>query len=581
MYMDMLKIEEINNLRNSVDIVEVISKYIPLVQKGRNNFGVCPFHDDHSPSMSVSKEKQIYKCFTCGATGNVFNFIMDYENVSFKEALLIVSKLSGNEIDLTGIKSKTLPNQQLYDIYEISTKFYQNNINTVNGKKAKEYLSNRQINEEIIKEFHIGLSLKDDDLLASLLINKGYEKQNIINSGLIIKTNSGLFDIYKNRIMFPLWDIGGRIVGYSGRVYNGEKDSKYINTRETEIFKKGDLLYNYHRAKDDAREKNTIIIVEGFMDVIRLYSVGIKNVVATMGTAVTKQQVNLIKRMAKNIILCFDGDSAGEKATMSCLIEFENIGIQPKIIRLEEDLDPDDYIKKYGKDKFSLKLENSINSIDFKMLYLKNGKDFKNSLDLSNYINNVIDELNKMDDEILKEITLNKISIESGIDLQVLKGKLKPIIKDGKQNPIKKTTRKFDKYEKAQMYLVYYMLRSIEVIKLYNKKVTFMPTERYRKLAYEIDYFYKKMNGNLQNFEADFITYLTTENQKMLSVVSEIQNLNMRDEYTIDEINDYVNTILEFNIKTECTKLKEAMINELDPVKKANLLQKIIELKKN
>ena len=576
--MDILSNDEINNIRSSVDIVEVISRYIPLTQKGKNYFGICPFHDDHSPSLSVSKEKQIYSCFTCGATGNVFRFIQDYENVSFKEALKIVADFAGININIGNIKNKVLPNQELFDIYDISTKFYQNNINTKDGINAKKYLHDRQINDEVIKEFQIGLALKKDDLLVTLLNNKNFSKQNMLKSGLVVKRDKGYCDIYYNRIMFPLYDLRGRIVAYSGRIYNGEKDSKYINTMETEIFKKGEILYNYHRAKDEARIKNQIIIVEGFMDVIRLHSVGIKNVVATMGTAVTKNQANLIKRMAKNVILCFDGDEAGAKATFSCSNELSNIGVIPKIIRLEENLDPDDYIKKYGKDKFLIKLENCIRVMDFKLMYLKKGKDFNKPIEKADYINNVINELNKIDDDILKELTIKKISEESGLDVDLLKSKMKTK-KDVNDKP-KIQEKKHDKYEKAQMYLIYYMLRSVSVIKTYDKKVTYIPIEKYRKLAYEISYFYRK-NNLTEIVEADFITYLSTENEKLIKVLGEINSLNLKEEYTQDQIDDYVNTINEFNAKSECNLLKQKMKEELDPLEKAKMLQRIIDLKKD
>ena len=379
--------------------------------------------------------------------------------------------------------------------------------------------------------------------------------------------------------MFPLYDTKGNIVGYSGRIYNGEKDSKYINTMETEIFKKGELLYNYHRAKDEARKKDQIIIVEGFMDVIRLYSVGIKNVVATMGTSVTKTQANLIKRMAKNIILCFDGDDAGAKATFSCSTELNSMGIIPKIIRLEEDLDPDDYIKKYGKERFEYKLNNPINVMDFKLMYLKKGKNFNNNIEKANYINSVIEELNKIDDDILKELTLQKISNESGIDIDLLKSKIKPVEKNI-QNVEKKEKKKYTKYEKAQMYLIYYMLKSPSVIKAYDRKVTYIPTEKYRKLAYEISYYYKK-NCSIDGInEADFITHLSSENEKLLNVLGEINRLGLKEEFTQDEIDDYINVINEFNLKKECNNLGEKIHNELSPIEKAKLLQRIIDLKK-
>ena len=294
----MLQTEEINQIRSSVDIVDVISNYLPLTQKGKNYFGVCPFHDDHSPSMSVSKEKQIYTCFSCGATGNVFKFLMDYENITFPEAIQKVANQAGISVDLH-IKSHQVNQtyQKLYDIYDYTLKCYQNHLNTESGQVAKEYLKDRNISEEIIKEFQIGLSFQKRDQLTKMLLRKDYSNQALLRSGIVIQNEYGYADIYYDRIMFPLYDMMGRVVGFSGRVYHGEKEFKYVNTKETEIFKKGELLYNYHRSKDIARQKNQVIVMEGFMDVIRAYTIGVQNTVATMGTAVTKQQALSLKKM--------------------------------------------------------------------------------------------------------------------------------------------------------------------------------------------------------------------------------------------------------------------------------------------
>ena len=299
--------EEIISIQRKVDIVDVIKDYVPLIQKGKNYFGICPFHDDHTPSMSVSPERQKYKCFTCGNSGNVFNFVMEYEKVSFIEAVKIVANKIGISIDINTTKKIEVnnTNKRLYEIYDIATKFYLNNLNTTYGKDAKKYLSNRQVDDQIIKEFNIGLSLSDTELY-DILKSKKYTDEEIIMSAVGVKSGNKIYDLYKNRIMFPLYDLEGKVVGFSGRRYDGIKEQKYINTKETAIFKKGELLYNYHIAKNYARKEKSIIVVEGFMAAIRLSTIGVKNVVATMGTAVTKNQASLIEKMAPNIILMFD-----------------------------------------------------------------------------------------------------------------------------------------------------------------------------------------------------------------------------------------------------------------------------------
>lgn len=575
--MPLISPEEINRIKDSNDIVDTISKYIPLVPKGKNFFGVCPFHEDHSPSMSVSKEKQIYTCFSCGATGNVIKFIEDYENVSFMEALKILADRAGIILSVGPVsKKETNKNGSFYDIYDLSSKFYHNNINTALGKSAKEYLKKRDIDEAIIKEFGIGLALKKHDMLTNLLINKKFDMNILIKSGLVVRNEHGYLDSYYNRIMFPLWDLTGKVVGFSGRIYNGEKDApKYINSKESEIFKKGELLYNYHRAKDEARKENRVIIMEGFMDVIRAYTIGLKNVVAMMGTAVTKEQALLIKRMAKDVILCFDGDRAGEKATLSCSEELLKIGVTPKIIHLEEDLDPDEYISTYGKERFLGKLENPINVMDFKLSYLKKQKNLSSEQDIAKYVNDVLEELTKIDDDILKELTLQKISEESKLDIEFLKAQLdsKEVPKKTEEKKVKK--KKLNKYDKAEMYLLYYMLRSKEVIRLYNKKITFMPTEQYRNLAFHIKYYYKLYGDiNISSLIDQF-----EDNKELIRTLGEIEQLNLKEDYTIEEIEDYLNTIKEYNVKNGQAELQKQLKEERDLKEKVRIANEILALK--
>ena len=577
--MPLISPQEINHIKSSVDIVDVISKYVSLSPKGKNYFGTCPFHDDKSPSMSVSKEKQIYTCFACGATGNVIKFIQDFENVTFIEALKILADQAGIAFSAGSFKKNNHKQYHpLFEIYDLSAKFYQNNINTTLGKEAKEYLKKRDIDDSVIKEFGIGLALKQHDVLMQLLTNKKYDLNVLMKSGLIGRNEHGYVDSYYNRIMFPLWDITGKIVGFSGRIYHGEKDApKYINTKETEIFKKGELLYNYHRAKEEVRKQNTIIIMEGFMDVIRAHTIGISNVIATMGTAVTSFQALLIKRMAKNVILCFDGDEAGAKATLSCSEELLKIGVTPKVVRLEEQLDPDEYIKKYGKERFIGKIENPINIMDFKLSYFKKQKDFSSQQDIAGYINDVLRELTKIDDEILRELTLLKISEESNLDIEFLKSQLAQKEAVSKENIVKKESpkKKITKYDKAQMYLLYYMLQSVEVIDLYDQKITFMPNERYRNLAFHISYYYKS-NGEIS------ITSLIDQfgnDSDLLSTLGEIIRLNLKEQYTLEEIEDYLATIKEYNIKVGQAELQQQLKNESDLKEKVRIANEMIALK--
>ena len=563
--------EKINEIRNSVDIVDIVSRYVPLTKKGKNYFGVCPFHEDSDPSMSVSSDKQIFSCFSCHTAGNVFNFLMEYEHITFVEAVKLVCDISGIKLDIDiDIGKNSYKNNVIYDIYEISQKLYLNNINTTYGIDAKKYLYNRNINDDMIKEFEIGLAIKSNNTLSNILLKKDFKEKDLQDSGLIVKDNRGYHDFFFDRVMFPLHDINNKVIGYSGRTYYKSDDPKYINSREHPLFKKGEFLYNYARAKNECRIKNTVIIMEGFMDVIRAYSIGVKNVVATLGTAFTKEHANLIKRLANNIIVCFDGDSAGAKATIACVDLLLELGITPKIVRLEENLDPDEYILKYGKDRFIDKINNPLNVMDFKLNYLKINQDLTQVTDKAKYALNAIKELNKIDDDILKEMTLKKISEETELDIQFLKDHLEK--KEVKKIDFKVKKIKVNKYEMAELGLLYYMLRYPEAIKMFDNKTIYMTNKEYRLLANEISYFYKK-NGYINI--ADFLSDL--ENS-MIRTIGVLETLDLSEEFNRLIISDYIKAIEEKNIDDETERLQHQLESETDFSKKQELGNKIIEL---
>ena len=336
----------IEEVRKKTDIVDLISEYIPLIKKGKNYFGVCPFHDDSNPSMSVSREKQIYKCFSCGASGNIYNFLMDYEHIDFKDALSKLSSKLGINVETTSIKVND-KFDKFYEIYDLTSKVYQNNLLSEKGSSARNYLKSRNIGIEEIKKFNIGLSFSNNQIVKQL--EKKYNLIDLEDIGLI----SGYHDIFQNRIMFPLMNLENKTVAFSGRIYDSlSKDSKYINTKETNIFKKGEILYNYYKSKEEVRVKKYLILVEGFMDVIRLATVGINNVVATMGTSHTINQIKLLKRLSNNIYLCFDGDNPGKLANINNGEELIKAGVDIKVISLDNNEDPDSFVLKNGKEQF-------------------------------------------------------------------------------------------------------------------------------------------------------------------------------------------------------------------------------------
>lgn len=573
--------DEINAIRAKANIVNIVGSYIPLTQRGKNYVCVCPFHDDHSPSMSVSEEKQIYKCFSCGATGNVFTFVSEFENVPFIEAVSIVADKCGMELSKSAYTSNFTPAfSEEKEIMELSQKFFANNLRTSAGEVAINYLKDRGIDEEIIKEFGIGLSLDSNDSLYNLLTKKNYDSKKLLEIGLVNSVNGKVYDMFSRRITFPLWDKDGNIVGFSARVYRGEKDvSKYMNSRESKIFKKGETLYNYHNAKTIAKREKEIIVVEGFMDAIRIASIGLKNVVALQGTAMTNEQIQLLKKLRVKVILCLDNDNAGLTATLNNGEELVKNDVETFVIRLSGKKDPDEYILANGGESFIQNVNNPLTFFEFKMNYLKQNKDLNNVEDLTNYINDVLKNLSNTSDSILREVTLNKLSKDYDISLDVLKSRLeqmKPVeIKNVEEVP-KKEKQKKDAYTIGAEKILYFMMNGEEYIKNYQKRLGFFSESLYRELANEIVYFVEK---NKKITVADFITYVT-DNVTIKDKVMEIVNESINDEITMEAMDEYISAVLKIATKNEIKRLKNMMKKELDVDKKMKIALQIAELKK-
>lgn len=566
--------ELINELRSKADIVEVISSYIPLTKKGRNYFGLCPFHDDTNPSMSISSEKQIYKCFVCGNSGNVFNFIMEYEHLSFVEAIRSLAKKYNMEGEFN-LKREVSKNEPLFEIMDIACKFFQNNLSSKEGIKAREYLKKRNLDEETIKEFQIGLSLPVRDTLTKLLTGKGHSLEELN----LIDLSSTNHDSYINRIIFPLHDLKGRVNGFSGRIYNGEDLNKYQNTKETPIFKKRENLFNYHRVREEVRKNKSVIIMEGFMAVIRAHTVGIRNCIATMGTALSNEQLALIKKLSPNIILCYDGDDAGKKATLSNGEQFLKQGLNTKVISLPEKLDPDDYIIKYGKEKFQDLIDNAINFTDYKIKSLKSNYNLGSVSEKTNYINQVLMELSKEKDVIKREIVLKNLAKETDVWYNTLEKRLLELdtdkVKEVKEEIVTNTKKKKNKYLKAMESIIYYMLNSVEAITVVDNSNIFIPNKNISLLISEIIYYYDKY-GNIN--EADFYSYLE-DNKELQNVYKEVLQGEYPSEISVSLVKDNLEVVKNYNVALEIKRLENLIKEENSQDEQIKLMEQIRELK--
>ena len=572
--MQLVSEEKINEIRNSADIVSIISDYIPLKLKGKNYFGVCPFHDDHSPSMSVSKERQLFKCFVCNKGGNVFTFVKDYENINYIEAVKKVADKVGIPLDFEYKRNIDNKYKKEYEIMEFATKIFQNNLNSKEGLKAKEYLIERNITDNIIKDFKIGLSLNENTYLYNVLIKKGYDLNTLDNLGLITKDGIKGYDKFVNRIMIPICNLEGSVVGYTGRIYNSEDSAKYINTKETIIYKKGNILFNYHNAKNYIRENKSAILVEGNMDAIRMYSEGIKNVIALMGTAITKEQIEIIKKLRVPIILMLDNDNAGELATINIGLELVKNNIETKVVRLKGYKDPDEYIINNGVESLKNTIKHSLNYFDYKLISLKENKNLNNTDELIIYIKDVLKMLENADN-LTKEITLKKLSEEYNIDYDTLKKEIdfkeEKIIK----NIPKKETIK-DKYIICVRKILYYMMSDAKYLKIFNDKLGFLKNKEERNLVTEIEYYIEKY-GKIEF--ADFISYAENDDN--------IRNLvhNISESIDFEELDekvflDYLKAIEDIITKEEIDKLKHEQMITTDINEKVKLAKKITQLVK-
>lgn len=566
--------EIINEIRNKTDIVDVVSRYVNLTKKGKNYIGVCPFHDDHSPSMSVSPEKQIFTCFSCGATGNVFTFVSDFEKISFSDAVRLLGEKAGISIGNNTYIGNS-KRDEYFDIYDNANKFYQNSLFTNLGKNAIQYLKNRNIDRDTIKKFGIGLSVQKLSL-TDYLKNKNYSIDKLIDVGL---TNDNGNDIFINRIMFPIYDLAGNPVAFSGRIYNTKDTSKYINTKETDKFKKGKILYNYHIAKEHLKKNDSVIIMEGQMDVIRASTIGVNNCIATMGTALTRDHKSIIKNMTNNVILCFDGDSAGEKATISAIELLEDTGIDIKIVRLPNDMDPDEYIIKEGKDSFLYQISNATNLIDYKMELLKKNKDFGNIKDISSYVNSALKELVYEKDDIVVELNLKKLATSFDIDYDNLVNKYEKLKNDNNNKDsyvkVNKPKKVYNRYGQAECYLIYYMLKDDRIINMVEKRVGYFPDKNIRELSNEIIYYFHKYG--IINV-ADFISYISSRNE-ILNTLKEILAMNIKEDFLIDEIEDYIFVINEYHKEVKINNLNKKLKEEKDPLKQAKISLEIMKIR--
>ncbi|MBE6148712.1 MAG: DNA primase [Firmicutes bacterium] len=568
--------EEINNIRNEANIVDIISSYISLNKSGSDYVGVCPFHDDHSPSMHVSTKLNIFKCFVCNTGGNVFSFVQKFEKVSYIEAIKIVATKSGLAFNYAIDTHSNSKYKKEFEIMDLSLKFYQNNIATQSGLEAKKYLLGRGIDDKIIKEFKIGLSFNDNKL-REFLENKKCDLDTAYNIGLLNKSGIDYYDMFTNRIMIPIFDMQGNLAGYTARAYLKDEKNKYINSKETVIYKKSNILFNYYNAKDIARSEKEMILVEGNMDAISLAVSGIKNVCALMGVVISKNQIAALKRLNAKIILMLDSDSAGSGATLKVGEEIYNEGIDVEVVRLTGAKDPDEYIRSFGVDKLKDNIKHAKKFLDFKLEALKESKNLENIEELTSYIKAVIASLGNAS-ELEREVAIAKICKDYNLDPQVIKNNLTPVASVKKTTVVKEQgpNKKKSRYNLAVEQMIYAMLLNKEYYRVYMNELGYLKNKVERDTVSLIGS-YIKQNNTIDI--SGFIDYIISYEQ-ISDYVNDIL-MHAREETLAEkEFYDILNTVCKCIDEEEIKELKIKIKNEQDVAKKVELIAKLTELKK-
>lgn len=566
--------ELIDEVKSKNDIVDIIGSYISLNDK---NKALCPFHNDHSPSFSVHPDKQIYKCFSCGESGNVITFVEKFLGISFHEAVKLLADRAGIKLNIN-VPKKTNKYDKYYEITDTINKYFKNNIFSSNGQQALKYLNDRHIDKDIINKFNIGISTNNK--LHEILAKK-YNLEDLLKIDIVREVDNKIYDTFQNRIMFPIIDEDNNIVGFSGRKYlandlDNKQLSKYVNSRETDIFIKSKIFYNINNALPNIKKSKEIIITEGFMDTIRMVSIGYNNTVALMGTAFTKEHLDKIIKYKCRVVLNLDQDNAGVLGTISIGDELIKNNIDVSVIVFDDYKDSDEYIINKGKEAFDYAYKSRISYIDFKFKYLKSNKNMKDSTDISKYINEAIKSLNDIDDDILKELKINELSREFGIDESVIKNKIKLSGKKEVKKEEKITKKRYDKYDISEIRILYLMLNYDDVILYFENSLGYLIHDNMMALAYKIVEF--RNDYGYFNY-SDFIDYVG-DNELIKETIKEIMRYHNDEEYTESELEDYFDTIKEYSVKKRINELKKEMNETLDVNKKIELANKINKINK-
>lgn len=526
--------EVIEEVRLNNDLVEVVSEYVRLEKKGGGYFGLCPFHNEKTPSFHVEPVKQFYYCFGCNNGGNVFHFIMNIENLSFPDALRLLAERAGivlPEPDDKEEQQKIKIRKSILDINRVAARFYFSCLAAEKGREALKYLHDRGLSNRIIRQFGLGFAPNEWNALSNYLLDEGFDESILIQSGLAIKNkNDKLIDRFRGRIIFPIFDIRGNIVAFGGRVMD-DSLPKYINSPETLCYSKGRELFGMHLAKKSKEKK--LLIVEGYMDVISLHQAGIDFAVAPLGTALTGMQGRILKKYADEIILSYDADTAGQKATERGLEVLNRLGCRAKVLQIPDGKDPDEFIRKNGPEKFKMLIDRAISLLEYKIGVLKNMYSLDNEEGKLNFLNGVADLLTEQENFMEREIVVKKISEIYDISADALHAEI--------ERRLKQKQRK----EKSSEF--------------YSAK---------KELTGSVKTFTVRKNEDIRvRYEKMLIALLCRENH----LYSKVADRYSENDFSDESLREMASVLFE-KLKTGSDFLLEEYISRLDPEKASSIV---------
>ncbi|BDR60532.1 DNA primase [Lactobacillus xylocopicola] len=589
--------QTIAKVRDNINIVNVISQYVSLEKKGKDYVGLCPFHEEKTPSFTVNEGKQFFKCFGCGKGGNVFNFLMEQENLTFPESVQKAADLAHIEIEEFA-QQKAKYSNVLIKINEAAADFYHRVLASTNaGKRGLDYAQERDLSADIIDHFRIGYAPKQNNLLLTYLRGHHYQDKDLLDSGLFVQSKAGeMFDRFRDRLMFPLTNEGDYVIGFSGRRLTKDKtEAKYINSPETKLFEKSKVLFHFAEAKKAARSEGHLILYEGYLDVIAAYKAGVKSGIASMGTSLTDQQVYMLRRITNNIIINYDGDEAGIHAEERAAKMFAQTGgFNLGIVVLPEKLDPDDYVKKYGSAKYLDEVKGALTPTDFFLKRLTQKYNLDNDREKLAYLDEAIRAIAQLPNPVEQDLYLDKVAREQNVARDSLKVNLLRYRRQNNMAQRRKTVPlAADLAEQAnyapasetavrandpvQTRLLYLFMHSDHARDYLLQQQFLFPDQDYQNLAELWLNFCAEQEKPTVNSFLNFIP------EQLQGIIVNAEMTDMPQDFSDREIDEQVNALkrrrVNAELREQLSKLQDAK-RKMDTEEIMAITQKILQLKR-